>query len=205
MLARPWRSSRRSRAAGYRSPSAISSSIICREAVTAAPQGDANQPAGHRSLVRRGPVRDRAAPVRRGGGGFPACRGSRAGCPADSRARSPSATSRPGGTTDAIPPLERIVSKAPNDVVAATKLAYCYMANRQGRAGGRGLPARPQGPSPSTASPGTCSGSVYPPGGREPREAVDAFQHAVTLAPGDLNMRTHLDESRQAAGGSGHA
>ncbi len=31
------------------------------------------------------------------------------------------------------------------------------------------------------------------------REATDAFQRAVNLAPADLNVRTHLDEARQAA------
>lgn len=100
-----------------------------------------------------------------------------------------------GRPADAIPPLSRIVGRAPNDVVADVKLAYCYLMT--GRAA-RGVEVcrnavRVQ---PRYAAAWDMLGQCYRRAGKT-REAVDAFQHGVSLAPGDLNLRTHLDEARQ--------
>ena len=101
-----------------------------------------------------------------------------------------------GHTSDAIPPLERVVSKAPNDVVAATKLGYCYIVNGKA-AQGVDVCRRAVKVQPKYAAAWEMLGQCYRRTGRN-REAADAFQHALNLVPGDLNVRTHLDEARQA-------
>ena len=89
-----------------------------------------------------------------------------------------------------------MVSKAPNDAVAATKLGYCYMVNGKA-AQGVDVCRRAVKVQPKYAAAWDMLGQCYRRTGRN-REAADAFQHALNLVPGDLNVRTHLDEARQA-------